>query len=424
MDVAASYVEINKCRICGNPDLVPILNLGKMALTGVFPRTVDGQVTTGPVELVKCDEARSGACGLVQLRQSYRFDEMYGDNYGYRSGLNASMVAHLGRKVRRIAEFVKLRPGDLVVDVGSNDGTLLNAYDVVEHTRRDRVGVDPTGAKFRHHYAPGIRLIEDFFAHPAIDRIGGKARVVTSIAMFYDLETPLDFMSDVRSVLADDGVWVFEQSYLPTMIDRLAYDTICHEHVEFYCLKQIKWLCDKAGFKIVDVELNDVNGGSFSVMVAKREAAYAEVTDRVEAMLLDEQRRGMGTAAVFHRFAERVSTHKAQLRSFVKGARSHGETIYGYGASTKGNVVLQYCGFGPDDIVAVADVNEEKFGRFTPGSRIPIVSEAEANVAQPDYYLVLPWHFRDGFIVRERDYLRAGGKMVFALPELTVVEEV
>lgn len=418
MTTQRPYTEIDKCRICGSSDLVEILNLGDMALTGIFPRNAADAVTTGPIELVKC--VGVGACGLVQLRQSYRFDEMYGDNYGYRSGLNASMVAHLERKVRRIADFVKLAHTDFVIDIGSNDGTLLGAYDLVDHGRAWRMGVDPTAAKFSQYYKSFINIFPAFFSAKLLLP---KSKIITSIAMFYDLESPLDFMADVRASLTDDGVWVFEQSYLPTMIDRLAYDTVCHEHLEFYCLKQIKWLCDKAGFKIVDVELNDVNGGSFSVMVAKDNAPYPEMTDRLySTMIVQESEPQLSDRLL--KFFGRVASHRNQLRAFVGEARQAGKKIYGYGASTKGNVVLQYCGLTAADIVAVAEVNEEKFGHYTPGSRIPIIPEALARAQRPDYFLVLPWHFREGFIEREREYLRSGGKLVFALPELTIVEEV
>ena len=271
------YTEIKKCRICGNRQLDPVLDLGHQYLTGVFPKAKEHlkSLTNGPVELVKChNEGSENTCGLLQLRQSYAPSEMYGSNYGYRSSLNRSMVNHLHRKVRYVTSHVPLQKGDYVIDIGSNDATLLKAYPEIG-VNLD--GIDPTGEKFRKYYPDHIRLIPDFFSAKACKNAIGdrKARVITSISMFYDLEDPMDFVQQVRQILADDGVWVFEQSYMPAMLDNVSYDTICHEHLEYYALTQIKWMTDRIGLKILDVEFNDVNGGSFSIMAAKTNAPYA-----------------------------------------------------------------------------------------------------------------------------------------------------
>ena len=260
--------KISHCRVCGNAVLAPMLDLGEQVLTGVFPRNKRASVTSGPLRLVKCTGG-DHVCGLLQLEHTYDLAEMYGLNYGYRSGLNASMVAHLRRKVDRIRANVELTPGDLVVDIGSNDSTTLQAY---PDSGLTLVGIDPTGVKFHSFYPPHVQLISEFFSAALIkDRFQDrKARVVTSFSMFYDLEDPLAFMRDVHDVLADDGIWVFEQSYMPTMLATNSFDTVCHEHLEYYALRQIKWMADRVGFRIVDVEFNDVNGGSFSVTVRKR----------------------------------------------------------------------------------------------------------------------------------------------------------
>jgi NDP-4-keto-2,6-dideoxyhexose 3-C-methyltransferase len=260
------YNSVTQCRICGNTHLEPVLDLGEQMLTGVFPKTVDAQVTSGPLRLVKC--TGEDACGLVQLAHSYSLSEMYGENYGYRSGLNASMVRHLHAKVARIQSRIALQSGDLVIDIGSNDSTTLRAYDSAGLTL---VGVDPTGIKFKEYYPEHIGLIPDFFSARLVKEQfpGRRARVITSFSMFYDLEAPMDFMRNIYEILADDGIWVFEQSYMPFMLDTNSYDTVCHEHLEFYGLHQIKWMTDRVGLKIVDVEFNDVNGGSFSVTVMK-----------------------------------------------------------------------------------------------------------------------------------------------------------
>lgn len=409
------FEDTKRCRICGNTELVSIVSLGQQALTGVFPRSAGEPITTGPLELVKC--TGDAACGLVQLRQSYDTSEMYGLNYGYRSGLNRSMVAHLHGLVAKIRAIVDLQPGDLVIDIGSNDSTLLRAYPADGPTL---VGIDPTGVKFQQYYRDDIQLIPEFFSASAVKaRLGTQqAKVISSIAMFYDLEAPLEFMTQIREVLADDGIWLFEQSYMPAMLDMNAYDTICHEHLEYYGLAQIKWMTDRAGFKIVDVWTNDVNGGSFAVMVAKTGSRYPEATARVDAMLRDEAARGLHTLAPYEQFKAHIFEHRTQLLAFVDGAKRANETILGYGASTKGNVILQFCNLTAADIPAIAEVNEDKFGCFTPGTHIPIISEREARAQRPAYFLVLPWHFRQTIIEREQEFLAGGGRLVFPLPKI------
>jgi hypothetical protein len=416
------WKELKKCRICGNTNLTAILNLGNQALTGVFPKSKDEVVTSGPLELVKCHGGESeNVCGLVQLKHSYQMEELYGENYGYRSGLNQSMVTHLHEKVKTILNNVSALPGDLVIDIGSNDSTLLRAY---PNNGAILLGIDPTGGKFKQHYPKHIQLMPDFFSAAAITAAYGnqKAKVITAIAMFYDLEDPIDFMAQVHEVLADDGIWVFEQSYLPTMLEINAYDTVCHEHLEYYCLKQIKWLTDRTGFKIVDLELNTVNGGSFSVTVAKSNSHYPENTSRINQLLSEEDSRGLGTLQPYREFNRRVFNHRDELCRFLQKTKSGNERILGYGASTKGNVILQFCQLTEKDIPAIAEVNTDKFGRYTPGTHIPIISEAEAKALKPDYFMVLPWHFKSSIVEREKDYLKLGGKLFFPLPLLEVIE--
>lgn len=417
------YKEIDKCRVCGNSNLATILDLGTQTLTGVFPKSKSQDVTKGPLQLVKCVEDETGEfCGLVQLRQTYDLNEMYGDNYGYRSGLNLSMVRHLAGTVQSILERVKLSPGDLIVDIGSNDGTLLNSYPEQGCTL---LGIDPTGAKFSQHYQDRVQLIPDFFSSALVRNAVGdqKAKIITSIAMFYDLESPLDFMHQVHELLADDGVWLFEQSYMPTMLEVNAYDTICHEHLEYYRLKQIKWMTDRVGFKIVDVEFNDTNGGSYTVMVAKSGSSYSENRTVVDRILQDEESKGLGTLEPYEEFNKRAHLHREELLGLIRDIQSQGHTIVGYGASTKGNVVLQFCDLSPDQVPFIAEVNEDKFGCFTPGTHIPIIPEVEAKAMNPEYLLVMPWHFKTFIVEKEQEYLASGGKLVFPLPFLEVVSE-
>jgi hypothetical protein len=385
--------KIDRCRICGNRSLERVLDLGEQMLTGVFPREKTEAITSGPLRLVKCMGGEE-VCGLLQLEHSYELNEMYGDNYGYRSGLNASMAAHLGGKVRKILGEVDLRPGDLVVDIGSNDGSTLKAYP----PGPTLLGIDPTGVKFASHYPPHVGLIPTFFSAQALEERcpGRKAKVVTSFAMFYDLEDPVAFMEQVHQILADDGIWVFEQSYMPTMLETHSYDTVCHEHLEFYALRQILWMTDRVGFRIVDVELNATNGGSFSITVAKAGSARAP-TPAVERVLAQERELRLDTLGPYREFAQAAADSKRELRAFLDQAIAAGKTVAGLGASTKGNVLLQYCGLSEREICCIGEVNPDKFGRYTPGSFVPIVPEEALFERKPDLVLVLPWHFREFF---------------------------
>jgi len=411
------FTQVKHCRICGNSNLERVLDLGDQVLTGVFPRTREEQVGHGPLRLVKCVGDEEESCGLLQLEHSYDLGEMYGDNYGYRSGLNASMVAHLHRKVERISHRIELESGDLVIDIGSNDATTLKAY---VQPGLELAGVDPTGSKFREYYPDHIALIPDFFSAEAVrNRFGNrKAKVVTSFSMFYDLPAPMVFMEEIREILADDGIWVFEQSYMPSMLATNSFDTVCHEHLEFYALKQIQWMADRVGFKIEDVEFNDVNGGSFSVTVRKT-VGREPPNSQVAQILNDEAQAGLNGLGPFRAFEERAQRARETIREFVEKARSEGKMVAGLGASTKGNVLLQYCGFSADDICAIGEVNEDKFGSFTPGSLIPIVAEASLLESNPDYLLVLPWHFREFF---ERSPAFANRTLVYPLPEFSISE--
>jgi len=409
------YKKVERCRICGNQNLEQILDLGNQMLTGVFPETkYTTKITSGPLRLVKC--VGNNVCGLVQLEHSYDLSEMYGLNYGYRSGLNKSMVIHLHSKIAQILSFVNIVTGDLVLDIGSNDSTALQAYPENGSTL---VGIDPTGMKFHSYYPDHIQLIPDYFSSNLIqERFPNiKAKVITSFSMFYDLENPTVFMREIYDVLADDGIWVFEQSYMPTMLETNSFDTVCHEHLEFYSLKQIKYMTDKVGFHIMDVEINDVNGGSFSITVRKSKSGD-EVVPSVQTMLNQEFALGLDTLVPFASFAKRIENAKQELLDFIACAKAEGKKVAALGASTKGNVLLQYCGLTEQDITCVGEVNFEKFGCFTPGTWIPIIPEEELLASKPDYLIVLPWHFRFFFIGNPKF---AGIKLVFPLPIIEVV---
>ena len=410
-----SYTEIDKCRLSQSDDLISVLNLGSQALTGVFPKSKEEHVTKGPLELVW-----SPSSGLLQLKHSFDSSEMYGDNYGYRSSLNSSMVEHLENKVSYLEGLVELSDGDVVLDIGSNDATTLKAY---KTKNIKRIGIDPTGLKFADFYPNEIKLVPDFFSSEAYWSVSNKpAAIITSIAMFYDLENPLAFAKQIESILADDGIWHFEQSYMPSMLRTTSYDTVCHEHIEYYSLDVVKKILDLAGMKIIDVVMNGINGGSFAVTAAKKSNKTFKVNSAVIDWILgQEYRMGFGTPKPFRDFEERVFRHREDLSRLINDLVADGKKVFGYGASTKGNVLVQFCGFTSKEIPVIAEVNSDKFGRFTPGSCIPIVSETEAKLMNPDYFLVLPWHFKEGILRREKEYLAKGGRFIFPFPEIEII---
>jgi hypothetical protein len=408
------YREITKCRISSSTNLINVLSLGNQYLTGVFPKAKEEKITSGPVDLIWCPDS-----GLLQMKQSYSLEEMYGNNYGYRSGLNLSMVKHLKNKIKTLEKLAKPLGQDLVIDIGSNDATSLKAY----AGKFKKVGIDPTGSKFKQYYSDDIILIPDFFTADKFKNIfpNEKAKIITSIAMFYDLEDPRLFVSDIEKCLSEDGIWHFEQSYMPSMLRTNSYDTICHEHLEFYSLKVVKNLLEGEGLRIIDVQMNDINGGSFAVTACKKDAKYKSNKAIIDWMLIQEQEMGLDTIKPYQEFAKRTAQHKKNLTDLIKALVADGKKVFGYGASTKGNVLLQYCGLTENEIPFIAEVNTEKFGSYTPGTNIPIISEKEAKEMNPDYFLVLPWHFKNSIIDREEEYMSNGGKFIFPLPEIEII---
>ena len=408
---------IVKCRVCGNTELVEILDLGEQYLTGSFPRTNAGEgLTIGPLTLVKCHGGNE-SCGLVQLLHSYDASEMYGADYGYRSGLNYRMVQHLERKVKEIQETVSLDNGDIVIEIGSNDGTTLGFYP----ENLTLIGIDPTAGKFTNYYKKNIRVIADFFSENLIrSEIGNKkAKVISSFAMFYDLEDPVSFAQQIRNLLSNDGIWVFEQSFLPAMIEANAYDTVCHEHIEYYGLKQIVWILEKSGMRLIDVHINDTNGGSFSVIATPQISNLKTNIANISQVKHVEEMTDINSLETYTKFAQRVKRSKDEIIRTLESFKHQDKRVSALGASTKGNVVLQYCGITTELIDQVGDVNPDKYGCFTPGSWIPIKSEPEVLDSFPDALIVLPWHFRQFFVDRPNF---SGRKLIFPLPNLEIVQ--
>jgi hypothetical protein len=406
-----THIEIKECRICNTKNFTDVLALGNQPLSGVFPKIDEVDPLIGPLTLVVCKN-----CELLQLKNSYPLNEMYGMNYGYRSGLNISMVTHLERITSKLSKF--LVHNDTILDIGSNDGTLLNSYE--KKGDYNRVGVDPTAEKFRQYYDKDVRVIPEFFSAEKYLADNNEARVITSIAMFYDLESPVDFARDVYDCLTQDGIWYSEQLYLPFMIESMAYDAINHEHLEYYSLKNLVDICNRANLEILDVGTNDTNGGSI-YFIASRKGSDYKVNPIVNWFLELEKNYYELNLETYFTFANKVKNHRDNFSDLISILRLKGATIWGIGASTKGNILLNYCKLTSNEIQGISDVNSDKYGSVTPGSRIPIYSEKEMRRSKPDYAVVLPWHFRKSIIEKEQEYIKSGGKLIFPMPRIEIV---
>jgi hypothetical protein len=417
-------VTRNSCRICGSKSLTPVVALGDQYISGSFadPKGRPPVERRIPLDLVRCDPSLDqGACGLVQLRHSVPPRILY-RSYWYRSGINQTMRDNLAGITRMAEDTVKLEAGDLAIDIGCNDGTLLKSY----RTKGLRLlGFDPATNIVEYAKANGIPVVNDFFSAANLRSVYAeeKPKVITSIAMFYDLENPHLFVGDIKSILHEKGVWILELSYLPTMLKMNSFDTICHEHLEYYSLAPMERLFAEHQLEVVDVTLNDINGGSFRIAVghAGKVQQSAEARERVQLLRLQEFELGLDTDAPYAVFRKEIESIKKQLLTFLKKAKQQKKLVHGYGASTKGNTILQYCGITPDLLPAVADRNKDKWGSYTIGTNVPIISEEESRKKKPAYYLVLPWHFIEEFKKREKEFLARGGKFVLPMPRVTLV---
>jgi hypothetical protein len=363
---------------------------------------------------------RCSECGLVQLGTSFPSEEMYGENYGYRSGLNSTMVNHLKRIAQGLIRKIDFGDHDIICDIGSNDGTFLKNF---EGTNLNLIGIDPTAGKYLEYYSKDITVVADFFSEDVyFTHQPREAKLVTSIAMFYDLEDPVSFARQVSKVLRADGFWLIEMSYAPWMQTSGAYDTICHEHLEYYSLADLTNILTLSGFYIQDVSTNAINGGSISVLARKISQAEQNPSGEYYGWLLGQENKNrVNTLESWLEFAQTVESRRNSLTSLVFEITSAGKIIYGLGASTKGNVLLNYSRLDKSSIPLIGEVNPYKFGRVTPGSHIPIVPEQDIFNMQPDYLLFLPWHFRENAIRKYSGYLTDGGRFIFPLPSVEVL---
>ena len=406
--------KIKKCRSCNSNKLQKLFSLGNQSFTGIFPKNKNQKVPRGKLILVICNR-----CKLVQLSENFNLKKMYGNNYGYRTGLNLSMVNHIKDKINFLKKKFRIVKDDIVIDIGANDGTLLSFLDP---KKNKLIAVDPTIKKFNKFYKKNIIKVPNFFSFRDVEKYlkNKKVKLITSIAMFYDLPDPVFFAKQIYKTLADEGVWHFEQSYSGYMLKNLSYDTICHEHLEYYSLYSIKKILDSANLKIIDICFNNINGGSFALTVAKKNSKYLE-NKNIYKILRDEKNKKINSAYIYKQFYKKINREKDKMINFFKKTKLQHKTVIGYGASTKGNVLLQYCNIKTKNIKYICDVNKDKDGRYTPGTKIKIISEEKAKQLNPDYFFVLPWHFRNFILDKEKKSIKSGTKFIFPLPKFQVI---
>ena len=409
--------EIKKCRICGATNLRPLFSLGDLVHAGVFNAT--GLAPSDPLDIIVCNDIHG--CGLVQLKHEFDPDVMYGDHYGYRSGLNSMMVDHLSELASSAYDRVNNKQNNdiTVLDIGSNDGTLLSHFRSLLPKTANLIGIDPSSSKFSEYYDPTIIRSDKFFsAKEYLSKSKGKkADIVTSIAMFYDLPNPQEIVQNISDILTEDGVWIVEQSYIFSMLSSNSFDTICHEHTEYYSLKQFEWMCERSSLEIIDMELNNSNGGSFRLYIRKA-TSNPSVNSSIVQFRLIENLLQTDLERLFEEFRSRILVEKDNLISHLSNLKKQGIDVCCLGASTKGNILLQHYQLDTKYLAAVAEVNPTKFGMKTPGTKIPIIDQDVA-LETFDHFLVLPWHFKSNFLQNPKFQCK---KLIFPLSKFDVIE--
>jgi len=414
-------VHRKTCRVCGSQALTRVIDLGEQYLQGSFikPGKQMPPLRKIPTALVRCDPTKDEkACGLLQMPRSVPPEILY-SVYWYRSGTNQTMNSHLRKMAEEASQFID-KADACVLDIGCNDGTLLKYYP----KEYIKFGIDPSDLVLE--VSGDIKVIQDFFPSEYLlkEMKGTQFDIITSIAMFYDLEDPIHFVKKLKDILSKEGVWIFEMSYMPSMLKLNSYDTICHEHLEYYSLAVIEYILRKMEMKLLKAELNNINGGSircYATHIDNFKFDHKELFENIAALRREEFDLELDTDKPYRHFQERIEAHKKELTTLLKNLKQQGKKIHIYGASTKGNTILQWCEIDNTIIDFAAERNPDKWGAKTIGTDIPIISEKESRKIKPDYYLVLPWHFKEEFVKREEGILREGTSMIFPLPTIEII---
>ena len=401
------------CKNCKSSKLVRILKIGKQPISSVFHKTKKYSEKAYSLDLYKCDK-----CDLIQFKKLAPLKEMYGTTYGYRTSLSRLMIDHIVKKKATIQKTINLKKNDFILDIGSNDGTFLNSF--ARENYINLFGVDPSAEKFKSYYNKKINLVFDYFPSSELFKKTKfkKFKMISSFAMFYDIEDPNFFCSQIYKNLDDRGIWISEFSYFPLLLKNLTYDQICHEHVTYYTLNTFNHIISKQGFKIIDVSFNHINGGSIEVICAKKNSKIKTNILKINKTLNQEK---LINDEAYNRLQNRINNTKNILKLFLNNINK--DEIIGYGASTKGNIVLNQCGITSKDLKYICDENSYKFNRFTPGSNIKIISKENMRRLKPKYLLVLIWSFRKEVIKQELNFLKNGGKMIFHLPSFHIIDK-
>jgi hypothetical protein len=405
------------CRVCGSTDLKPVLSLGNQYISNFidFPTK---ECYAAPLELLLCDR-NTGGCGLLQLKHTVPGEVLY-KKYWYKSGVNQTMRMALADVADKAEKLVKLYSDDIILDIGCNDGTLLRSY---KSRNVSLVGFEPAINLLKEARIGTTKIINAFFNYQNFGKeFGGrKAKIITTIAMFYDLEEPNQFVSDIVKTLDRDGIWIIQMNYLPSMLQNNAFDNIVHEHLEYYSLQSLEYLLDMHNLKTFDVELNDLNGGSFRIYVSHKDCEKYTIQKNVKDIRESERMMHLDDYSTYDAFAKRIYDLRAKTHDFIKKEVENGRKVYVYGASTKGNTILQFYNLDNRLIKAAVERNPDKWGKKTIGTLIPIISEEQARREKPDYFLILPWHFIKEFRKREKSFLDAGGKFIMPLPRFEII---
>jgi len=403
---------ISKCRNCQSKLLEKLFSLGKLSFTGKFPSKKREVISKAEISIVICKK-----CKLVQLDRNFNKKFLYGKDYGYRTGINKTMTNHVKAVVKNMEQLTKLKDKEYVLDIASNDGTLLNFYS----KKNIRVGIDPIINKHKKYYKYINYKFSNFFSFNIVSKKLPKVKfkIITALSMFYDLENPNTFLKDCSKLLHKDGVLLIEHADLYSIVKNNIFDTFCHEHLEYYSSKVIIDMVKKHHLRVFDHKFNDINGGSSQYFICHKNAKF--VTKKsIKNILGIEKKFQISNIVTYKTFFKKIQDIKKKLLLKISIILKNKKSIHGYGASTKGNVLLQYFGIDNKQIPYIADRNKLKFNKYTPGACIKIVSEKFSRKLKPDYYLVLPWHFKKEIIIREEKIIKRGTKFIFPLPKIKI----